>query len=184
MNNRTDINTVIFRDAAPVDAGRISELFLGHIRGHHEYISHGEMQMGIAPDPDSIASDTELKWRGYIDRRIGDREGNVILALAAGEIIGFAVVQLGEDGGKRFGVLDDILVHSAHRGRGIGKSLLREVLGWLGDRGISYCNLESGRHNHFAHEFFQRQGFGLVSLTFYKVINNTPEFDFGEEKTK
>ena len=44
MENNMDCSIV---EATEEDVQALADLFLGHIRNHKEYISHGEIQMGV-----------------------------------------------------------------------------------------------------------------------------------------
>lgn len=181
MNNQNNKQAVKYREADADDVRDINGLFQEHIRDNLEYISHGEMQMGIALDGDNLSADAGDKWSGYISALIEQRQGVVLVAERRDVIIGFVIMQITDDGDDPFGVLNDILVHELDRGEGIGKSLLERGIDWLRARGIGNCYLESGRRNHFAHEFFARQGFRHISSTFHRFINDNPGFDFPEE---
>ena len=59
--------------ASAADAEALADLFIGHITAHPEYISHGEIQMGVGKvsvqDGSFItrpATDAREKWMKYI----------------------------------------------------------------------------------------------------------------------
>lgn len=181
MENSKKTETISFRDADSGDVAEVSFLFQEHLQENPEYISHGEMQMGIALDPYRPASDAAEKWGSYLRERIEDRDSCVLIVSYQDRLAGFIIIQIGRDGDKPFGVLNNILVHSLNRGRGIGKRLLEKGIEWFRERGIYSCYLESGCSNHFAHEFFGRQGFVLISHTFHQIINDPSELDFSDK---
>ena len=82
---------------------------------------------------------------------------------AEGEIIGFTVAEIQEDGAEPFGMVCDVLVDESRRQGGVGSALLSASLGWFKEMGIADVYLESGLKNHAAHEYFMRRGFVKVS---------------------
>ncbi len=170
--NKIDIN-VRTRQALKTDAAAIASLFWDHLESNPEYISHGEIQMGVALDPDTLAPEGRRIWKTYLERCIADEDGLVAVAYNSGGIVGFAILTVAEDEGRRFGVLNDILIYRDYRGWGFGKELLAACFGWLRGLEIDSCFLESGRGNHAAHAFFEKHGFRLISHTFGRVINQS-----------
>lgn len=162
---------------------RMSEMFLSHIERHREYISHGELQMGVgtgeivdgvlqaAPSPDA-----EKMWLKYISGHIEGEDWAVVNVAetvpeeagedGCGTVIGFSVADIEEDGGQPFGMVCDVLVREDCRGTGAGTALLNASIDWLRSKGIRDIYLESGRNNHAAHEYFGRHGFHKISEIF------------------
>jgi GNAT superfamily N-acetyltransferase len=171
-NDKIDID-VRLRPALMADAGAITALFWEHLESNPEYISHGEMQMGAALAPGVPAPDGRRIWQNYLEGCIASEEGLVLAAYNSAGIVGFAILTVGEDEGRRFGVLNDILIRRDHRGWGFGSELLAACFGWLRGLKIESCYLESGRGNHAAHAFFERHGFSLISHTFRAAVGQT-----------
>ena len=159
------------RKAETNDVQRLADLFIGHITAHREYISHGEIQMGVGKcrlqdghlttEP---AEEAREKWVRYICGNInGGDEACVWVAEEDEKIIGFCAAEIQEDGDKPFGVLCDLFVSQESRGSGTGDRLMKTAISWIREKGVSDIYLESGKDNHPAHEFFKRRGFHLVS---------------------
>lgn len=87
---------------------------------------------------------------------------------ADGRLLGFCVLETGEDGGAPFGVLCDILVNADVRGSGVGGRLCSAAEEWFRQKNLKDVYLESGKDNHNAHNFFLRRGFVKVSEVYYK----------------
>lgn len=146
------------------DAPALADIFMGHLAAHPEYISHGEMQMGVAVG-EAIAPDGREKWMKYIHEHIEDSSFAEVWKAVSdeGEIIGFTVADIEEDGDAPFGMVCDVLVKEGCRSQGTGAALLQTAIDWLRSRGVKDIYLESGKDNHAAHRFFEKRGFAHVS---------------------
>ena len=153
------------------DAPILADIFIGHITAHPEYISHGELQMGVGEGQirDGVlearpAQDAREKWMRYIGYQIrAVFRAHVWKAVDEGEIVGFCVADIEEDGDTPFGVVCDVLVKPGYRGHGAGGALLQTAIEWLRSRHVKGIYLESGKDNHAAHRFFEKRGFAHVS---------------------
>ena len=163
--------------AVAEDAQTLCDIFLRHISAHTEYISHGEIQMGVGeghfeggvlvakPSPDA-----EENWMRYISADLEADDAAVFKAVtSSGEVVGFTVAEIHEDGADPFGMVCDVLVDETFRGGGVGSALLSSSLGWFKEMGVKDVYLESGLNNHAAHEYFMRRGFVKVS-EIYKLM--------------
>lgn len=159
------------------DEQTLCEMFLKHITAHPEYISHGEIQMGVGEGefedgvlvarPSARAREC---WMRYIHGDMTADDAAVFKAVSTtGDIIGFTVAEIQEDGAEPFGMVCDVLVDESLRCGGVGTALLQTALGWFKEMGIKDIYLESGLNNHAAHEYFMRRGFVKVS-EIYKLV--------------
>lgn len=157
------------------DASALADLFFATLKANPQYISHGEIQMGIATGTfkdgiicTEIAPEGYEKWQKYIKTHIIDSSfAEVWKALDdEGHIIGFCVADIEDDGDEPFGMICDIIVDPTIRSKGVGSALLQTAIAWLKKRGVRDIFLESGKDNHSAHEFFARRGFHPISHIF------------------
>lgn len=164
-------NYVITR-ATVEDEQTLCDMFLAHIAQHSEYISHGEIQMGVGDGHfedgvlvTSPSAHARHFWMKYIHGNITDTEGAVVYKAVTpdGQIVAFCVTEIQEDGAAPYGMVCDVLVKDSCRGGGVGTALLESALAWLRSRNIKDVYLESGLNNHAAHEYFMRRGFVKVS---------------------
>lgn len=159
------------------DEQALCEIFLKHINAHPEYISHGEIQMGVGEgyfdDGDFVTMPSPRAkeyWMKYIHADMTADDAAVFKAvLEDGRIIGFTVAEIQEDGAAPFGMVCDVLVDESKRCGGVGSALLSTVLAWFKEKGVIDVYLESGLNNHAAHEYFMRRGFVKVS-EIYKLV--------------
>lgn len=148
------------------DRELLCDFFAAVLEGHKDYISHGELQMGVAADPGVLAPDYRQKWREYLDRQTTEASNTVLLYEENGVLGGFVIFGIMEDGAAPYGVIFDMAVAPDMRGRGIGERLLERAAEDFRRRGIGSCYLESGVNNHAAHRFFRKHGFAQVSEVF------------------
>ncbi len=171
------MNEYVISIATASDETALAEIFLNHITSHPEYISHGEMQMGVGigrlEDGKMVAEVSPYArniWLKYIRANMNDCDSSVYKAVAPdGEIVGFCVITIMNDGAEPFGMLCDLLVGGECRQKGIGTALFNKALEWFRSKGIADVYLESGLNNHAAHEYFMRRGFCKVS-EIYKLM--------------
>lgn len=168
-----EISTAVVQD---IDV--LCDIFLNHIIAHPEYISHGEMQMGVGQAElingeiaTSVAPEARVIWLKYIQMHFTDTENGVVYKAVSddGEILGFCVADVFRDGESPFGMVSDLLVREGCRGGGVGSALLEKALEWLRSKEVAGIYLESGLKNHEAHEYFMRRGFCKVS-EIYKLM--------------
>ena len=65
------------------------------------------------------------------------------------------------------GIVEDVVVHRDHRGRGIGGSLLGSAMAWCTKQGITRLTLLADRDNAPALQFYFSRGWtgtGLICL--------------------
>ena len=165
--------------ASAADADALADLFIGHITAHPEYISHGEIQMGVGEASvqngsfiTRPAKDAREKWMKYIlDMMNNDSIAAVWKAVDdQGTLLGFCAADIEEAGGAPFGMVGDVLVNPQCRGGGVGNLLLQTAIDWLRAKGIRDIFLESGKDNHNAHRYFEKRGFVHIS-EMYKLNN-------------
>lgn len=170
------MNEIHIKPATVSDKEALADLFYAHLSENVEYISHGEMQMGIGHLVFNgkeyvlqLDADTRHLWLTYIEEHM-TAEGMAVYKAedSTGALLGFCVLETDSDGGAPFGVLCDILVNAEARGHGVGSRLFSAAEDWFKSRNLKDVYLESGKNNHNAHNFFIRRGFMKVSEVYYK----------------
>lgn len=170
------MNDIHIMPATVSDKEALADLFYAHLSENVEYISHGEMQMGIGhlvfngeEYVPQLDADTRHLWFVYIEEHM-TAEGMAVYKAedSTGALLGFCVMETDSDGGAPFGVLCDILVNAEARGQGVGSRLFSAAEDWFKSRNLKDVYLESGKNNHNAHNFFIRRGFMKVSEVYYK----------------
>jgi GNAT superfamily N-acetyltransferase len=68
------------------------------------------------------------------------------------------------------GHVDELVVDSGYRGRGIGSQLLGRLTALAQERGCRRVELDSAFHRKKAHQFYERHGFENRAFLFSKVL--------------
>jgi ribosomal protein S18 acetylase RimI-like enzyme len=146
--------TAVIRPATSADVAAIGRLGALLVRTHHDF------------DPERFIPATARTAEGY-GSYLGSqlREKNVIVLIAeeAGELLGYTYA--GVEGFDYMslrgpaGVLHDIVVDAAHRGRGVGRLLLDATLSALAAKGAPRVVLSTAERNEPAQRLFARAGF-------------------------
>jgi GNAT superfamily N-acetyltransferase len=93
------------------------------------------------------------------DFRAAQADGRLWVALHDDEPVGFAIVELLDDGLPH---LEEIDVDPDHGRRGLGAALVREVCAWTAARGFAEITLTTFRAVPWNQPFYARMGFELV----------------------
>ena len=147
------------------DYNKIINLFCNNIEKHKEYISHGEIQMGIASDSYNLSENFREIWRNYLIYHVS-KGSNVIVFEEDNIILGFIISEISSDLDHSFGVICDILIQKDIRCKGIGTILVNNALDFFKENNITQIFIESGLNNELAHNFFENIGFKCVSKVF------------------
>lgn len=116
------MNDIHIKPATVSDKEALADLFYAHLSENVEYISHGEMQMGIGhlvfngeEYVPQLDADTRHLWLVYIEEHM-TAEGMTVYKAedSTGSLLGFCVLETDSDGGAPFGVLCDILVNAEY----------------------------------------------------------------------
>ena len=131
--------------------GRLGALLVGT---HHAF----DPQRFIAATPR-----TEHGYASYLGTQLADPGVIILVAERDGELLGYTYA--GVEGFDYMslrgpaGVLHDIVVDPAHRGRGVGQLLLEATLAALAAREVPRVVLSTAERNEAAQRLFTRAGF-------------------------
>jgi ribosomal protein S18 acetylase RimI-like enzyme len=164
---------VVIRPATSADVKAIGRLGALLVRIHHEF----DPQRFIA-----ASARTEEGYGAFLGSQL--RESNVIVLVAEsdGELLGYTYA--GVEGFDYMslrgpaGVLYDIVVDPARRGRGVGRLLLDATLAALDARGAPRVVLSTAERNEPAQRLFARAGFRRT------MIEMTRESDGRDAETR
>lgn len=146
--------TVTIRPATTADVRTMGRLGAVLVRTHHDF----DAKRFIAATPQ-----TEQGYGSYLGSQLKNPDIVVLVAEDAGEVLGYTFA--GVEGYDYMelrgpaGVLYDIVVDPAHRGRGVGGALLDATLAELKTRGAPRVVLSTAERNETAQRLFARAGF-------------------------
>jgi ribosomal protein S18 acetylase RimI-like enzyme len=147
-------NAITVRPATRADlaaAGRLGALL---VKTHHDF------------DPERFLAATRGTAQGYasyLGTQLDDPEVVILVAVQRDDLLGYTYA--GVEGVDYMalrgpaGVLHDIVVDPAHRGRGVGEQLLRATIAALESLGAPRIVLSTAARNEAAQRFFERAGF-------------------------
>lgn len=147
------------------DYTKVVNLFCNNIKNHKEYISHGEIQMGVANDSYDLSEDFRETWRNYLIYHVS-KDSHIFVFEEDDKILGFIISEISSDLDHSFGVICDILIQKDARCKGIGTLLINNALDFFKENNIDQIFIESGLNNKLAHNFFENIGFKCVSKVF------------------
>lgn len=151
--------TVAIRPARPADLPAIGRLAALLVRMHHDFDS----ERFIPPTPR-----TEHGYAAFVGTQLEEPNVVVLVAERDGEVLGYTYAAVeGHDWMALrgpAGVLHDIVVDPAHRGRGVGRMLLDATLEALEARRAPRVVLSTAVRNESAQRLFTRAGFRRTML--------------------
>jgi GNAT superfamily N-acetyltransferase len=147
---------ISIRTARPEDISRLSELLDELFRIESDF------------EPD-----IEKQVKG-LNMLLTDPAGTsfVLVAVAQGQIIGMATVQalVSTAEGGRVGLVEDVVIDSSYRCRGVGTMLLARLIDCA--RGNKFIRLQllADRTNHVAVDFYRSRGWSATSLNCMRIM--------------
>ena len=158
--------TVTIRPATSADVRAMGRLCALLVRAHHEF----DAARFIATTPQ-----TEHGYGSYLGSQLDNRDIIILVAEHAGEVLGYTFA--GVEGYDYMelrgpaGVLYDIVVDPAHRGRGVGRTLLDATLAELQARGAPRVVLSTAERNEPAQRLFARAGFRRTMIEMTRELS-------------
>ena len=98
-----------------------------------------------------------------------DERQSLLVAAVDGSVVGtaaFILVPNLSHVGRPYAVVENVVVDSAVRGKGIGETLMRRAIELAREAGCYKLALTSNRHRLEAHRFYERLGFRATHLGF------------------
>lgn len=147
---------IIIRTARPGDIPRMSELL-------EELFS---LESDFQPDV--------VKQVKGLSMLVADSSGSslVLVAVDQDAVIGMATVQtlVSTAEGGRVGLVEDVVVDSRCRCRGVGTMLLARIIDWSRKNRFTRLQLLADRANHIAVDFYRTRGWSATSLNCMRIM--------------
>jgi ribosomal protein S18 acetylase RimI-like enzyme len=146
--------TVTIRPATPDDLSAIGRLGALLVKTHYDF----DPKRFMAP-----TRHTESGYASFLGSQLGREDVVVLVAAEGGTVIGYTYA--GVEGRDWMslrgpaGVMYDIVVDPAHRGRGVGRALLEATVAALRSRGSPQVVLSTADRNAAAQRLFESAGF-------------------------
>ena len=158
--------TVTIRPATAADVRAMGRLGAVLVQTHHDF----DAARFIAATPQ-----TEHGYASYLGSQLAKRDIVILVAEDDGDVLGYTFA--GIEGYDYMelrgpaGVLYDIVVDQAHRGRGIGQALLDATLAELRTRGAPRVVLSTAERNESAQRLFARAGFRRTMIEMTRELD-------------
>ncbi len=159
-------SSTVVRAATAADLPALGHLGALLVRMHHDL----DGARFIAPTPL-----TEALYADFLGAQLADPDVVVLVAERDGEVVGYTYA--GIEGPDYMalrgpaGVGYDLIVHPAHRGRGVGRALLEATVAALGARGAAQIVISTADRNEAAQRMFAAAGFRRTMVEMTKELN-------------
>ena len=153
---------VTIRPATHADLPAVGRLGAMLVRTHHDF----DQRRFIPATPE-----TEAGYEWFLGTQLQEPGAVILVAEREGEVIGYTYACVEGFDWMMLrgpaGVVNDILVDPARRGRGVGRMLLDAVLAALHAQGARQMVLSTAERNETAQRLFARAGFRrtMVEMT-------------------
>lgn len=93
--------------------------------------------------------------------------GQLFVLRVGGKVAGMAnaLITVSTVEGERVLLLEDVIVHSEHRGSGLGRRVVEHVQAWARTQGMTRVTLLADQDNHAALSFYSKLGFEHSQMT-------------------
>lgn len=105
-----------------------------------------------------------------LDRVLSQPNTLVAVAQVKGGIIAMATIHFYEIFTRNVGVIEDVIVDKNHRGKGLGKNLLKMLIAEAMKRGVECVELTCRPERVVAEKMYQKLGFKKRKTNYYRLI--------------
>jgi len=167
--SETSAARVVVRPATRADMRTVGRLGALLVRLHHDF----DPQRFIA-----ATAGTEQGYGSFLGTQLDDPDVVVLVAERDDQVVGYTYA--GVEGVDYMslrgpaGVLYDIVVDPAHRGRGVGRQLLDATIVVLKQKGAPRVVLSTAERNASAQRLFERAGFRRTMIEMTRELDETP----------
>ncbi len=159
---------MVFRKLEEAYVEEAAEIMTDALLGN--YITHVEIQMGIATGPYTPSPDAKHIIRGQLTDLLSDDDACVLMALDAGMLAGVGIGRIEEEYGHRYGDFWDVVVKPEFGRRGIGGRLIEMIHSFFGERGVGAIYLDVNPNNGAAISLYRRLGYETVTHVMRKAL--------------
>ncbi len=134
------------------------------------YITHVEMQMGIASGPDTPSPRAMEIIRGQLADLLSDDNACVLMALDGNTLAGIGIGRVEEEYGRKYGDFWDVVVKPEFGRKGIGSRLIDMIHSFFQERGVKTIYLDVNPNNNRAISLYGRLGYETVTYVMRKEL--------------
>ncbi len=168
MTDDTPIDPIV-RPARTADVPTLGRLGALLVQEHHNFDERRFL---------AATKSTPDHYGAFLASQLDDPNVIVLVAESAGRVIGYAFAAIeGYDylslRGPA-GLLHDLIVDPAHRGRGVGRVLLEATFSYLNGRGVPRVVLSTAQRNESAQRLFERMGFRRTMIEMTRELDGPP----------
>jgi ribosomal protein S18 acetylase RimI-like enzyme len=118
-----------------------------------------------------IKAEAATGFEAYLRKEMIAEESRVMVALDKNCVVGYIIAMINKMTEvwvrERYGCIDQIAIAAAHRHKGIGSAMLKEILNWLQSENIDLIELSIAANNRVGHSFWEKHGFKDSSHTLF-----------------
>ncbi|HEY4520841.1 MAG TPA: GNAT family N-acetyltransferase [Candidatus Paceibacterota bacterium] len=100
---------------------------------------------------------------------VGDKNAALIVARDEKKIVGMATLYMIAKFSKRTGTVEDVVVDSAYRGRGLASQILKKLIDIAKEEGVKTLSLTSRPAREAANKLYQKLGFERKETNVYRM---------------
>lgn len=157
------------RPATAADLPRIGVLGALLVEQHHAF----DPRRFFAAGPQ-----TAKHYASFLGTQLEGPDSAVLVADDGGQVIGYTYATVEGYDYKSLrgpaGVLQDVIVDPAHRGRGVGRQLLNAALAYLRSRGAARVVLATAERNRPARQLFASADFRPTMIEMTRELDDDP----------
>lgn len=120
--------------------------------------------------------DGSVRTKEFISSIIANEDEVLFVAEFNDTIIGVIHIRISEAPyidimvPRRYAVIDNIVVLNVHRGKGVGKMLMKKAHEWISSKEIKHIELHVWEFNQSAIKFYEKLGYTTASRKMWQLL--------------
>lgn len=119
------------------------------------------------------SADGHIHQEKHIRDSMQSENAQVLVAVRNGEVVAYSISEIHVRPPvfcyRTFGVISDLAVKSAYRGKGIGGKMLEKIFEWFNSRNIHRIELRVVSENQIGYNFWKKHGFQDYMHSLYQI---------------
>ena len=144
----------------------LSKEFFEEYAGHHEEF----FEIDELRDADIVE---------YFSRSLDKDDSATFVAVLGGRIVGYITIFVRQQPSfykiKKVGAISGLMIHKAHRRKGIASKLLAQATAFFEEQGVQYFTVYTASANQDALRFYERNGMTPLHITMVGEIDSNSE---------